>query len=257
VLMRYHWSAPAGGAALVAAKRACVEAVPPTARVATTFEFLAPLAHLDELHSLHHINAGHYTLSQKPYPLPATLDLIVIDTNDRMTFSPRCFYRPTTFLNLQALLGTGTWALDRQAESLLVLRRAGQIDPRLPLARVVAAIPESASERVTQREHTGFTLRAFAAHPEGDGIYSVLDLFWETSTEPPLDADMLLTVTVEGSGAPAVYEAILSPGSRFWPPQSWPPAVIVRDRQRIPLHVRTSAAAVDVTMLPMTWHRGL
>ncbi len=104
-----------------------------------------------------------------------------------------------------------------------------------------------------QQVTTGFSLRAFESTPEADSHYAVLHLFWETSSDACTDADMLLTVQSLGS---APYEVILSPGSRFWPPQSWPPSSIIRDRHRIPVSNITSETSIRVKMLPMTRQRG-
>ncbi|MBT3191013.1 MAG: DUF2079 domain-containing protein, partial [Verrucomicrobia bacterium] len=95
-LVRFHWAPPAGGKALLEAKQAYVRHVPRESRVAATFEFLSPLSNHPALCSLHHISSGYYTLSAKPYPIPDDLDTIILDTNDRITFSPNGFYQPTT-----------------------------------------------------------------------------------------------------------------------------------------------------------------
>jgi len=248
-----QWAPPPGGRPLAAAKQACVRQIPRAARVAATFEFLAPLADHPNLVSLHHISSGYYTLSVKPYPIPDDLDFIVLDTNDRLTFSPLGFYQPTTYERLQLLLNTGHWQLQRQSESLIALRRAARDDSRLPLARPVDSIPATASTHVAQEGGTGFALRAFEATTEVGGDFCVINLFWVTSAEPRTDADMLVTVRTPGE---ALYETILSPGSRFWPPQSWPSAAIIRDRHRVPIRARTHDSAIRVKMLPMTQRQG-
>jgi uncharacterized membrane protein len=252
-LLQAHWATPPGGAILAEAKRDCVRQIPANKHVAATFEFLSYLADTPDLHSIHHISSGYYTLSTKPYPTPDNLDFILIDTNDRLTFSPSGFYHPEIYIKLQALLKAGQWELAEQSETLIALRRTPQPDDSLPLARTVAVIPASASTRVTQEGDTGVRLRAFNANPEADGVFSTLTLFWETATTPPADADMLLTIEARGEMR---YEAILSPGSRFWPPQSWPPQAIVADRHRIPIEANAPDTTVSVKMLPMTQQRG-
>ncbi len=250
----HYWAPPAAGLPLIKAKQTIVKSIPETARIAATFEFLAPLSGHDALYSLHHISSGTYTLSTKPYPTPKTLDTILLDTNDRLTFSPNGFYQPTTYLRLQGLLKTGHWKLLAHAESMLALQRVEAQDPRLPLAQQVAAIPKTASTNIFQEANTGFVLRAFEGYAESNTSFSVIHLYWETSATGPPDADMLLSIQ---EAKATVYETILSPGSRFWPPQSWPSNAIIRDEHRIATSQLSTTASLSVKMLPMTRQRGL
>jgi len=243
-----------GGMALIEAKRDFVRQVPEEAKIAATFEFLSPLASHSELHSIHHITSGCYTLSDNPYKVPQDMDVIVIDSNDRMTFSPNSFYSPKVYLKLQELLNTGKWEIVAHEESLLALQRSAKNDRDIPLARDIQHLPVAAATNVTQTGTATFALKAFEIVAEPNGKFSKLNLFWETGSDPDSDADMLLTVSGPGR---ETYEAILSPGCRFWPPQSWPRNTVVRDQHRIPFTGEVGSTAVSVKMLPMTWQRGL
>jgi len=239
---------------LIDAKHNMLKTIDDDLSVAATFEYLSPLAQHLQLHSMHHITAGHFTLSTKPYPIPENLDVIIIDTNDRLTFSPTIFYKPNTYLKLQELLQTNHWKLIAQAESMLALKRSTTPDPQLPLAKQVVTIPASALTNITQTGEATFALVAFEITPEPDNDFSMLTLFWKTGPELNMDSDMLLTVERPNKN---IYEIILSPGSRFWPPQSWATNAIIRDRHHIPIKTNNSNASISVKMLPMTWQRGL
>lgn len=233
---------------LIHAEHKVLKTVPKDATVATTFEYLAPLSDHLNLHSIHHIASGHYTLSAKPYPIPTDLSFIIIDTNDRLTFSPTGFYTPFAYQNLQAMLKTGNWQLAAEEESMLALQRSEVADSRLPLAQTVVNIPNSASTNVTQTGVATFNLKAFELIPEKDSKFSIINLFWKTGSTPSTDADMLLVVD---SPKMEPYGVILSPGSRFWPPQSWATNAFIRDRHRIPIQANTGVS-VKVKMLQMT-----
>jgi len=252
-LIKYHVSPAPELMPLIEAKHEVLKEISQDAIVAATFELLAPLSQNDTLHSIHHISAGHFTLSSKPYPLPENLDFIIIDTNDRLTFTPGIFYKPTAYLNLQALLNTGVWKLVSQAESLIALQRTTTQDPRLPLAQTIASIPTTASTNITQTGEATVELEAFEIEPEKESGFSILTLFWKSGANPNMDSDMLLTVKNQNE---IIYEVILSPGSRIWPPQSWPSDSIISDRQRIPITANNHNISVSVKMLPMTWQRG-
>jgi uncharacterized membrane protein len=240
---------------LISAKHEFVNTVSPDAKIAATFDFLAPFSGHSQLHSIHHIASGHYTLSAKPYPIPRDLDIIVIDTNDRMTFSPRAFYSPQTYLRLQALLQTGKWEIATHEESLLALRRSTCNSPELPLAVEIPRIPRNASTNITQSGTANFNAIGFELAAEPDGRFSNLAIYWKTPPDTPCtDADILLSISLPDT---PLYEVILSPGSRFWPPQSWPANAVMRDLQRIPISAATTNAHIHLTMLPMTWQRGI
>jgi uncharacterized membrane protein len=242
------------GMALIEAKRNFIRQVPEEAKIAATFEFLSPLASHSVLHSMHHITSGYYTLSDNPYEIPQDLDVIVIDSNDRMTFSPDSFYSPKVYLKLQQLLQTGQWEIVAHEESLLALQRSSQNDHEIPLARDVQRVPDTAGTNVMQTGTATFSLKAFEITAEPNGRFSKLNMFWKTGSEPDSDADMLLTVSAPGK---ETYEAILSPGNRFWPPQSWPRNTIIRDQHRIPFTGEVGSTAVSVKMLPMNRPLGL
>jgi hypothetical protein len=53
--------------------------LPPAGVVVADFPSLAPLAGRDSLHSLHHVAAGRYTYSSRPYPAPEHVDAMLAD----------------------------------------------------------------------------------------------------------------------------------------------------------------------------------
>jgi uncharacterized membrane protein len=69
-----------------ACKQIMLEKIPSDAAVVATFEFLPHLSHRKELYSFHHVYDGFYTLSDKPFVLPESVEYALIDFKDRLTF---------------------------------------------------------------------------------------------------------------------------------------------------------------------------
>jgi uncharacterized membrane protein len=228
---------------LIKAQQNFIREVPSNASVVATFQLLAPLAKHQNLHSIHHITTGCYTLSGKNYPIPENIDIIAINTMDRLTFMPNSLYTPSIYLQLQQLLATGHWQIMTQEENFLALHRSASDDPQLPLARPVTNLPSDASANILQGTNATIHIIAFRLIADKDS--DILDLYWRT-TAPCYDTDAAISISIQDS----TYSAIIAPGSRFWPPQCWPTNSIIRDRHRIPHQPLKAAAKLSVTLLP-------
>ncbi len=60
-------------------REAFQRALPAYGTIVADFPSLAPLSARDSLHSLHHVAAGHFTYSPRPYPAPAHVDGMLMD----------------------------------------------------------------------------------------------------------------------------------------------------------------------------------
>jgi hypothetical protein len=204
--------------------------VPPTASVISTFEFLAPLANRRNLYSLHHVYMGHYTLSNLPYPTPVHLDYIFMNTNDRLTFSMQGAYTPWYYRNLQALLNSGCWEILDHTENLLEFRKATSRCSRETRLVEPAGNGLDMCTEIDQVPGAAIRLMGFGlGSPDGDGIADLV-LFWKKGLAASPEYDMILAIS---RGGRTLYRGILSPGSRIWPPQSWPSDVLLADHHRI------------------------
>lgn len=229
--------------------------IPDDASVAATFRFLPRLSDRKELHSVHHIYHGKHTLSDVPYPPPNDVDHIVLDTNDRVTFLENAFYSTEAYRNLQTMLRDGRWEVVAQLDTFLALRRSDNTEA-LPV-RLVTEVPPnvdmntnftcSAGEAI---ELLGFTTGQLDADNN-----LPLTLYWKKPAADNGDYDMDLTVhrnVSPPSPGPRlfslVYSAVLSPGSRIWPPQSWEAGKIVADRHRVHLDERVPPDNIHLTV---------
>jgi len=202
---------------LAACQREWVRQVPPDAAVVATFEFLAPLASRPELYSLHHIYSGHYTLSTVPYPLPPRVDYVFLNTQDRLTFHSPAFYAPSNYLNLQALFTNATWEITEHLENTLVHKRISDQAAPLPLPLVRLDSPLNLNTNVERVGNASIRLVGFyLGAPDFDRV-AYLMLCWQKSDSDDKDFDVRLTL----SGADTLYEGIIAPGNRLWPPQTW------------------------------------
>jgi hypothetical protein len=78
--------------------------IPSDAPLVATFDFLSKASNREELYSFHHIYRGYYTLSQKIYPLPVSVNYALLDMMDKITFNS--FYHSEGYLNTQRFLNT-------------------------------------------------------------------------------------------------------------------------------------------------------
>lgn len=204
-----------------------VRQVPDDATVAATFEFLPRLSGRRDVHSVHHIFHGRHTLSDKRYEMPAGLDVLILNTMDVMTFQSRPFYGPSHYQRLQALLKGHAWKVDTNVDNLRVLRLADSPGPGL--VQFLDALPrhDGLSRRVQHHRGGDIRLQAFLAGPQDTGGVSPLTLFWKKTRDTNGDYDALVTLT---SGDQVVYQHEFAPGSRIYPPQSWPRGALVADR---------------------------
>jgi hypothetical protein len=195
------------------------------AAVLATFDFLPRLSNRRALYSLHHVYSGRYTLSAKRYPTPA-IDVLVMDVLDPLTFAPSGFYNPGSHTNLQALLHDPGWRLRYQADSVLVLDR-GSGGPPVPWVRPLGEEPLM-NIHVEQSGPAHIQLRGFSLGERSGGGLLPLTLYWMKTAEETDDCILRLSLETHGE---RICRKTLCPGSRVWPPQSWPTGILMEDRQ--------------------------
>jgi uncharacterized membrane protein len=214
-------------AVMTSRKDELLRKIPADASVLATFEFLPRLANRPRVYSFHHVYTGRYTFSDVPYPKPR-VDFIILDTGDYLTFSG--FYNADSYKRIRRMLEDGNWRVFYHSGSLLALQRAGSTDPQLPLA-FAAPVPVEMNKNVTLwPANTGIRLLGFVGQSAPGGQSLGLTLYWRTAVGAPEDYDVSLVVKDSDK---VIYTGILSPGSRIWPPQSWPAGQTMADRHRI------------------------
>lgn len=105
------------------ARRELLKDIPRTASAAVTFRYLPHLANRENLHSIHHIYTGYYTLSRTAYPTPTDIDLVIIDRDDPLTFGEGGFYTPGGHTNLNAFLRTNRMIPAMNVPPMVLLMR--------------------------------------------------------------------------------------------------------------------------------------
>ncbi len=94
--------------------------VPANVPVAADFRFLPRLVNRAEIHSLHHIYCGNYTLTKEPYPVPTNIEAVVVETTDSRFAS---FVREDSGPRTQKFLADNRLeCADASASSVLWLR---------------------------------------------------------------------------------------------------------------------------------------
>lgn len=232
-------SSPWNKSFLPARKNAIIRNLPENARVLATFDFLPRLANRKSLYSLHHVYGGFHTLSDVPYQMP-DVDYIIMDTNDPLTFSTKGFYSPENYRRLRTVLDDSGWEVIEHVDSLLVFRRAHNRPAEKPLNLVeYVKEPVKMNRNVEQITNGAIRLTGFDLGRADENHVVPLTLFWQKCRESDEDYDTLLTV----SDGEVFYRGKLSPGSRIYPPQSWPTDSLIADRHRVHLErgVRSSA----------------
>ena len=225
-------------AALYTADRA-IEQIPPGASVVATFSFLDRLSCRRNLHSLHHIYYGKYTLSDVRYPVPRDIDFLVMDVHDRIIFTSRTFAEPNGYRNLQQILGNDEqWRVSAQLDGFLVLERTA-FPRKGPPDLLTRADPDSFMSTnvvLLTEDITNICLRGFALEQPDKENNAPLTLFWEKKKNRAEDYDAFITI----HGNRLLYADRIAPGSRIWPPQSWPVETLMADKHRIHLLTRPS-----------------
>ena len=210
--------------------RAMLDRIPADASVISTFEFLPKLSARSRLYSLHHVYTGHYTLSDRPYPTPGNIDWVLINTLDRNTFGG-AFYRVDSYTNLQQLLASASWTNEFHSANLLAFRRLPDTPPQEPdLCRPVTReqLPALLADMtIATGAVQNIELKGFTA--SNDGFF---DFYWERLDDQPLDYLFFVRLFDHER---EIGRFVLAPGHRIWPPPSWKPGDLVKDRQRLPL----------------------
>jgi uncharacterized membrane protein len=233
-----------------------LDAIPECDAVAATFQFLPALSGRADLHAMHHLTYGLYTLSDKRYPVPARLDWMVLNTMDRMTFQSLPFYGPDSYLRLRRAWCDAAWDVVLTLDTAVVLRRApgrapaafglpGLLEPALP--------PATACTNLVQHRAADIRLTAYTLEPPRPGTADghVLTLYWEKPHDSGGAYDVLVTLA---DAAGVLRQSELAPGSRLCPPQSWPAGARVADvhglrLQRAPLPGAPPRLHVDLFRL--------
>jgi hypothetical protein len=177
-------------------------------------------------------------MSTTPYPLPREIDYIVLDVFDPLTFLSHGFYRPQGYKNLQALMGQATWNVVEHLDGFVVLRRSsGDTLPASPLVEIKD--PDSIVSGLHPAEMEGGEgdvqlVGVCMGQTDADSSLPIT-LCWTKPVETGNDYDMLMEVR---DGSYVGWKRI-SPGSRIWPPQSWPAGRLVLDHHRIRLDNHT------------------
>jgi len=91
-------------------KARLISMIPDTASVVATFEFLPMLSQRKKLYSFHHVAHGFYTLSRKPYRLPAGVEYALLDFDDPIGVNA-FFKRGRSEINISDFFRYNKWGI--------------------------------------------------------------------------------------------------------------------------------------------------
>lgn len=205
---------------------AALSRIPADATVVSSLPFLARLSRRSHLHSMHHVYQGVYTLSDHPYPLPVDVEYIAIDTMDRIAFldiAPDATPRPG---NLQDMIDD-TWTTLENYEGFLLLGRSPLGTRMMPCRVVKEAL--LMNRNVVQGASFPYQIEGFSLGSTDTGSAMLL-LYWRKTRDSQVDVDAVITIKARGR---TLYTNRLAPGSRIWPPPTWPVGALMEDSHGI------------------------
>jgi uncharacterized membrane protein len=202
--------------------------VPAKASIAATFEFLPGLSNRKDLYSFHYVYTGFSILSKLKYELPDTVEYVLIDFNDPMTF--RVFYSINYYKNLQKFLIGKEWEVKDYVDTLVMLKRGR--GAKFDLCQQLYDIPKEMAGKNSpilaggSVELAGYTLDERV----NDGILG-MTFYWRSIQETQRDMNIILDILDDKGNLltrkmrPICY--------RIFPTNSWHKGEVFKDVLRI------------------------
>lgn len=100
-----------------------LKSVPENGSVMATFEFLPRLARRKELYSFHHVYMRKYTLSEKQYSIPETIQYLLVDFNDPLTHGVFYFSTGEGDRYVREFLEKGPFKVTRSFQDLILFEK--------------------------------------------------------------------------------------------------------------------------------------
>lgn len=201
--------------------------VAPDAGVVATFEFLPRLVNRVGLYSFHHVYAGLYTLSDRPYELPQTAQVALVDFIDVRTF--KGFYKKHRYQNLKKFFGSGPWGVEDLQDSIVLLQKGAQDRYRLYDVLTEAPAPRYP---VNRRTKDGLVLLGFDTDGQRTGFLHVT-LYW--TLERPADREIELFFDVMDDRGLRRKRLLRPSCYHIHPVRAWEPGTYVREEHYLPL----------------------
>jgi hypothetical protein len=159
-----------------------VARVPRDLGVVASFEYLPRLAARDNVHSFHHLYQGHYTFSEKPFPVPLGIGAMLTALGNQ--WMPAAAARERRLIaenRLRPVDGVGDLLLFvRDARDTLDVLTFGDFTPGAPASVVYDSLLRFSGCEVPEprvRPGSPLTLRTFWSR-HGSGEVAYLTRFW-------------------------------------------------------------------------------
>ena len=190
---------------------------------------------------------GYYTLSTAAYPIPENTDVIILDAHDPLTFTD--FYSASGYTRLQKLFLSRRWKITESLDGFMAFRSVPG-EPGLPNPPCFPV--ETAPNPVPAPANwpADICLAGFeTGTPDEQGRLPVR-LFWRKVTAGTNDYGCVLSLFADNQ---LVCRTTLYPGSRIWPPQSWPAGSLMRDEHYVVLSQNPSGRFVrpSISLFPI------
>jgi len=202
--------------------------VPALGGVAASFEFQARLASRDDLHSLHHVLSGHYTISRAAYPLPRGLSCMIGEFGPERTLAS---VGPGSGQRLRDLIAINhLWLADHAGNLMVWLREPGGSADSVE-TWAAGSFPIADPRRLTYDRQLGYLGAELTRNTVEPGGLLPVRTVWRRVA--PADRIFLAAfVLLDERDAPACQSTALL-GSPVNPVHLWPDSVEVRTTDRI------------------------
>lgn len=206
-------------------KREFLLEIPPKAAVVTTFEFLPFLTQRTDLYSFHHVYYGFYTMSNKPYVLPAKVSYALIDFNDKLTFSG--FFSSCGYKNLVPFLKEGAWGVVDVLDSIVFFKKGFKDGVRLWSILNAPPKPEIKTCYVIEN---AVEFLGYDTEEEGDRIKVVF--YWRCLKKTNKDISVFFHL-VDKKGC-VLYETLIPLCWRAYPTYVWKKEEYIQETKFLP-----------------------
>ncbi len=216
-----------GDRALQPVRERMVARIPRHGGVVAGFEFLPRLADRDDVHSIHHLLGGHFTYSQKAYPVPGGIVAVLADVGSSALLR---YMEPGTAARWRELESRNDLHPVDAADDL-VLDLAGARDTVELVTSGVATTP--AAHRVT---YAGRLALVGAVGPAGEvaaGDTASFALDW--ARVAPIERLLVAQIVVVDTVGRVVVDRYRYLGYTRYPADRWPAGEVVRERYRMTL----------------------
>jgi uncharacterized membrane protein len=213
-------------------KQRFIQMIGPKESVVATFELLPMLSNRAEVYSFHHVIHGFYTLSRKPYVLPAGVEYALLDVYDPISMNS--FYiRNQSEVNMANFLSAGKWGVVDYLGNIVLLKKNHVSGSRLYSVLEDQEEP-LLSDKAGLRVGDDFVFLGFNRKSESVlGSEKVIDLEFFYKPLQKIKADYIMEIELIDAKDQVLYTSLRPLCYRMLPSYLWPESGTVQDSYRL------------------------